>query len=80
MMLGLRPGELTGLRWKDIDLKEGHADGRRLPHERTRAAAPRCHKDEAVKDRDALTSCPGGATAQEGLQKEERLKVGPENF
>ena len=55
MMLGLRPGELTGLRWDDVDLEDGTmiVSGS-LKNER-RAATTRRDQDEARQGRELPT-------------------------
>lgn len=76
--LGLRQGELSGLRWEDVDLERGLLTVR---HQLQRVAGrPELHPPRSAKGRRTL---PLPALVREALrqhrlrQKEERLRAGP---
>lgn len=48
LMLGLRPGELTGLAWTDVDLDNTDVAGGDVPQARTGQADQRHHQDSEV--------------------------------
>ena len=75
---GLRPGELTGLRWTDVDLDEGLIRVRRSLKRGTAGLAPGELKTESSKR--TLTMPDPVRSALAGLrreQKEDRLRLGP---
>ena len=77
MMLGLRPGELTGLRWADVDLDEGTltvAGSLKSERGQLRLGETKTKQSRTV---DLPTPVLAALKAHEKRQKEDRLKVGP---
>ena len=78
MYCGLRPGELTGLRWEDTDLNEGLIRVRRSLKRGTAGLAPGELKTESSKR--TLTMPDPVRAALKALQTEQkadRLRLGP---
>lgn len=76
LMLGLRPGELTGLRWEDVDLEVGRltvAGSLKNEHGKLRLGETKTKQSRTLDlPAPVLTALQAHSTRQ----KEERLKVG----
>ncbi len=75
---GLRPGELTGLRWEDVDLASGLIRVRRSLKRGTAGLAPGDLKTESSKRTLTMPDPVRSAlTALRREQKEDRIRLGP---
>jgi integrase len=75
---GLRPGELTGLRWEDVDLTEGLIRVRRSLKRNTAGLSPGELKTQSSKRTLTMPEAVRLAlTALRREQKEDRLRLGP---
>jgi integrase len=75
---GLRPGELTGLRWEDVDLASGLIRVRRSLKRNTAGLAPGELKTESSKRTLSMPEAVRSAlTALRREQKEDRMRLGP---
>jgi integrase len=75
---GLRPGELTGLRWEDIDFDAGVIRVRRSLKRGADGLAPGDLKTDSSKRTLAMPDPVRAAlTARRKQQKEDRLRLGP---
>ena len=75
--LGLRPGELTGLRWEDVDLSEGVIRVRRSLKHGTGGLAPEGLKTESSKRSLAMPEAVRSVlTALRKEQAADRLRLG----
>jgi integrase len=76
--LGLRPGELTGLRWEDVDFGAGLIRGRRSLKRGEAGLAPGGLKTESSKRTLAMPEAVRAAlTALRKEQAADRLRLGP---
>jgi integrase len=77
LMLGLRPGELTGLRWEDVDLKTGTLSvSGSLKHERGELRLGDTKTARSRRTLDLPAPVLAALKAHRTRQKKERLRVG----